>query len=138
MMDVRPIRTETDYEWALERIHELFWAEPGTPEGDRLDVLATLVEAYEARVHPLPPPDPISAIEYHMESRGLSPRDLEPYIGSRSRVWEILKRKRPLTLNMIRRLSGALGIPAGILVQEYQLDGPGQIIDETTLSVSLS
>ncbi len=120
-MDVRPIRTEEDYEWALAEIEGLFDSEAGTPESDRLEVLAVLVEAYEDEKEPLPLPDPIEAIEYWMESRGLSRVDLEPYIGSRGRVAEILNRKRPLTLRMIRNLEGNLGIPAEILVQEYAL-----------------
>ena len=122
MFDIRPIHTEADYEEALETIEELFEAEPNTPEGDRLEVLVTLVEQYEDQHFAIPNPNPIDAILYHMESRGLNRKDLEPFIGSRARVSEILNRKRPLTLNMIRALSSGLGISAEILVQPYPLD----------------
>ncbi len=118
-MDIKPIKTEADYEAALAEIEELFESRPGTPDGDRLEILTTLVEAYEERHFPLPPPDPIEAIFYFMESRGLSRRDLEPYLGSRARVSEVLNRKRPLSLEMIRRLSAGLKIPAEILIQPY-------------------
>jgi HTH-type transcriptional regulator/antitoxin HigA len=119
-MDIRPIKTEADYQAALEEIVRLFEATPDTPEGDRLDVLTTLVEAYEEKHYPVPLPDPVEAIKYHMESRGLSRGDLEPYIGSRGRVSEILNRKRPLTIEMIRRLHSGLGIPAEVLIQPYE------------------
>lgn len=119
-MDIRPIKTEADYQAALEEIERLFDAAPDTPEGDRLEVLTTLVEAYEDRHYSIPLPDPIEAILYHMESRGLSRRDLEPYIGSRGCVSEILNRKRPLSLEMIRRLHAGLGIPAEVLIQPYE------------------
>src|SRR5215470_4940369 len=116
-MDIHPIRTEADYEAALADIECLFDAAPHTPGGDRLEVLATLVEAYEEQHYSLPAPDPIEAIKYHMESRGLCRRDLEPYLGSRARVAEVLNRKRPLSLEMIRRLHTGLGIAAEILIQ---------------------
>ena len=118
-MELRPIRTEADYEAALAEIECLFDAAPATPEADRLDVMVTLVEAYEAQHYPIPEPDPVEAIKYTMESRGLSRSDLEPYIGSRARVAEVLNRKRPLSLNMIRRLYAGLGIPADVLEQPY-------------------
>lgn len=118
-MNIKPVRTEADYQSALEEIERLFDAAPDTPEGDRLEVLTALVEAYEDRHYSIPLPDPIEAIEYYMESRGLSRRDLEPYIGSRARVSEILNRKRRLSLNMIRKLEAGLGIPAEILIQPY-------------------
>ncbi len=118
-MEIRPVRTEADYEAALAEIERLFGAAPNTPEGDRLDVLTTLVEAYEAQHYPIPEPDPVEAIKYFMESRGLTRTDLEPYIGSRARVAEVLNRKRPLSLNMIRRLYSGLGIPAGALIGPY-------------------
>jgi HTH-type transcriptional regulator/antitoxin HigA len=118
-MEIRPIRTETDYEAALAEIERLFDAEPNNPENDRLDVFTTLVEAYEAHHYPIPEPDPVEAIKYYMESRGLSRADLEPYIGGRARVAEVLNRKRALSLNMIRRLYAGLGIPAEVLVQPY-------------------
>ena len=119
-MDIRPIKTEADYQAVLEEIERLFDAALDTPEGDRLEVLTTLVEAYEDKHYAIPLPDPIEAIKYHMESRGLSRRDLEPYIGSRGRVSEILNRKRPLSIEMIRRLHAELGIPVEVLIQPYE------------------
>jgi HTH-type transcriptional regulator/antitoxin HigA len=120
MIAIKPIRSEADYEAALAEIEQLFEAEPGTPAGDRLEVLTTLVEAYEEKHYPIPLPDPIEAIYYYLESRGLSRRDLEPYLGSRARVSEVLNRKRPLSLEMIRRLNNGLGIPAEVLIQPYE------------------
>ena len=93
-------------------------AKRGTPEGDRLDVLVTLVEAWEAKHYPLDLPDPVAAIKHHMDQQGLAPRDLIPYLGSRNRVYEVLSRRRPLTLTMIRRLHEGLGIPAESLIKE--------------------
>ena len=118
-MDIKPIKTEADYQAALEEIEGLFDAAPDTPEGDRLEVLVTLVEAYEEKHYSIPKPDPIEAILYHMESRGLTRRDLQPLIGSRARVSEVLNRKRPLTMEMIRNLHKGLGIPAEVLIQPY-------------------
>jgi HTH-type transcriptional regulator/antitoxin HigA len=118
-MEIRPIKTEADYEAALEEIERLFDVRPDTPEGDRLEVLVMLVEAYEEKHYAIPLPDPIEAIQYHIESRGLTRRDLEAYIGSRGRVSEILNRKRPLSIEMIRRLHAGLGIPAEVLIQPY-------------------
>jgi HTH-type transcriptional regulator/antitoxin HigA len=132
-MDIKPIRTEADYEEMLTKIETLFEAEPGTPEGDTLEVLVTLVEAYEEKHYKIPPPDPIDAIEYHMERLELSRRDLEPYIGSRARVSEILNRKRPLSLRMIRKLEAGLNIPASILIQDYELDIPNKVDDKVAL-----
>ena len=107
-MDIKPIRTESDYDLALCEIDRLWGAAYGSPEGDKLDVLVTLVEAYEEKHYPIPPPDPIEAILHYLESQGLSPRDLEPFICAGIRVTELLNRKRPLSLNMIRKLqSGA-------------------------------
>jgi HTH-type transcriptional regulator / antitoxin HigA len=123
-MDIRPIKTEADYQTALDEIERLFDALPNTPAGDRLDLLATLIEVYEEQHYSIPTPDPIDAIAYHMESRGLSRRDLEPYLGSRARVTEVLNRKRPLSLEMIRRLHTGLGIAAEILIQPYALATP--------------
>ncbi len=120
-MNIKPIKTNSDYETALKEIERLFGAEPGTPDDDRLEVLSTLVEAYEDKHYSIPLPDPIEAILYYMESRGLSRADLEPFIGSRARVSEILNRRRPLTLSMIQRLHENLGIPAEALVQPYKL-----------------
>jgi HTH-type transcriptional regulator/antitoxin HigA len=135
-MDIKPIRNERDYRAALAGIDALMDAEDGTPEADRLEVLATLVEAYEDERWPIDPPDPISAIEHTLEFRGLSRRDLVPILGSRARVSEILARKRRLTLPMIWRLVRELGIPADVLVRPYALgraarpkrntDGPGK------------
>lgn len=121
-MDIHPIHTEEAYAAALAEIERLFDAAPHTPEGDRLDILATLVEVYETQHYSLPAPDPIAALTYHMESRGLCRRDLEPYLGSRARVAEVLNRKRPLSLEMIRHLHTGLGIDAEILIQPYPLD----------------
>ena len=118
-MDIKPIKTDVDYQAALEEIEGLFDAVLDTPEGDRLEVLVTLVEAYEEKHYSIPKPDPIEAILYHMESRGLTRRDLQPYIGSRARVSEVLNRKRPLTMEMIRNLHKGLGIPAEVLIQPY-------------------
>jgi HTH-type transcriptional regulator/antitoxin HigA len=120
-MELKPIKTEADYEVALAKIDELWEAEPGSSEGDLLDVLATLVEAYEEKHHPVLPPDPVEAILHLMESQGLERRDLEPYLGSRARVSEVINRKRPLSLNMIRKLQAGLGISAEILVRPYEL-----------------
>jgi HTH-type transcriptional regulator/antitoxin HigA len=116
---VRPIRTAADHRAALTEIETLMRAKAGTPDGDRLDVLATLVEAWEARHVPIPAPDPITAILFMMEQKGLERRDLEPAIGGRARVAEILNRKRALTLPMIRALSRLLDLPADALVQAY-------------------
>lgn len=120
-MEIKPIKTEKEYEAALAEIERLFGATQGTREEDLLEVWTTLVETYEARHYSLPEPDPIEAIVYHMESRGLTRRDLEPLIGSRARVAEVLNRRRALTIDMIRRLHTALGIPAEVLIQPYAL-----------------
>ena len=120
-MDIKPILSEQDYNETLQAIDEIFEALPGTPDGERLEVLVTLVEAYETRHYAIPLPDPISAIEYHMQRLGLTRKDLEPLIGSRSRVSDVLNRKRPLTIRMIRNLSRELGISAEALIQEYPL-----------------
>lgn len=119
-MDIRPIHTEADYQATLEAISALMEADPapGTPEGDRLDILTTLVQAYEARHMPITAPDPVEAIKFRMEQSGLSVKDLEPIIGKSNRVYEVLSRKRPLTLAMIRRLHKNLGIPANVLIAE--------------------
>jgi HTH-type transcriptional regulator / antitoxin HigA len=119
-MQLRPIETEADYREALEEIKAIFDAPPNTPEFDRLDILSTLVESYEKRQFPIELPDPIEAIQYYMETRGWSRRDLEPCIGSRARVSEVLSRKRSLTLKMIRKLNQQLGIPAEVLIQPYE------------------
>jgi HTH-type transcriptional regulator/antitoxin HigA len=121
-MNLKPIKTEQDYDAALQEIDRLWDAEPDTPESDTLEILVTLIEAYEKEHYDLPPPDPIDALEYFMESRGWTRKDLEPYIGSRGRVSEVLSRKRPLTLAMIRKLELATGIPASILIQPYKTE----------------
>src|SRR5216683_3725306 len=120
-MDIRPIKTEADYEAALQTIDQLMDAELGTPEGDQLDVLVTLVEAYEAKHYPIADPDPIAAIVHRIEALGLTPKELEPMLGKRDRVTEILERKRPLTLNMIRKLAKGLRIPSDVLIQPYEI-----------------
>ena len=120
-MEIKPIKTEADYEAMLKEIERLFDSEPGTSEGDQLEILVTLVEAYEEEHYTIPAPDPVEAILYYMESRNLSRTDLEPYIGSRARVSEILNRKRPLTLAMIQRLNTGLGIPAESLIKPYNI-----------------
>ena len=115
-MNIEPIKTDEDYRRTLAEIEGLMTAEQDTPDGDRLDVLATLVEAWEAQHYPVDLPDPIAAIRYHMEQKGLAPKDLVPYIGGRNRVYEVLNRKRSLSLEMIRRLHRELGIPAESLI----------------------
>ncbi|MCW5725039.1 MAG: hypothetical protein KIS81_08770 [Maricaulaceae bacterium] len=116
-MDVTPIKTKRDHARALREIERLMDARPDTPEGDRLDVLVTLVEAWEAKHYRIGFPDPVEAIKYHMENQALKPKDLIPYIGSRNRVYEVLNRKRPLTLKMVWRLHQGLGIPAESLIK---------------------
>lgn len=118
-MNIRPIRTEADYRATLKEISQLVECDPeiGTPDGDRLDVLTTLVQAYERKHFPIDLPDPVEAIKFRMEQAGLTPKDLEPMIGRRNRVYEILNRKRSLTLPMIWKLHKELGIPAENLIQ---------------------
>lgn len=118
-MDIRPIRTEADHKAALKEVSRLMEEDPdiGTPDGDRLDVLATLVQAYETKHFPIDLPDPIEAIKFRMEQAGLTPKDLEPMIGRRNRVYEVLNRKRSLTLPMIWKLHQELGIPAENLIR---------------------
>jgi len=129
-MTLKPIKSEEDYAAALQEIEQLWDAEPGTPESDTLEILITLVEAYERGRYDLPSPDPIAALEYFMDSRGWTRKQLQPYIGSRGRVSEILSRKRPLTLPMIRRLEEATGIPGSVLIQPYETEqGDYQAID---------
>jgi HTH-type transcriptional regulator / antitoxin HigA len=119
-VDIKPIKTRRDYRRTLKEIEGLMRAKRNTPAGDRLDVLVVLVEAWEAKHYPLDLPDPIEAIKYHMEQSGLSPQDLIPFIGGRNRVYEVLARKRPLTLKMIWRLHKGLGIPAESLIKGGQ------------------
>jgi HTH-type transcriptional regulator/antitoxin HigA len=119
-MDIRPVHTEADYKATLKEISALMESDPesGTPEGDRLDILTTLVQAYEAKYLPISAPDPVEAIKFRMDQAGLSVKDLETIIGKRNRVYEVLNRKRPLTLAMIRRLHHSLGIPADVLIAQ--------------------
>ncbi|MEC4818414.1 MAG: transcriptional regulator [Scytonema sp. PMC 1069.18] len=121
MLELRPIKTETDYRAALDEIEKLFDAEPDTPEFHRLDILTTLVEAYEQQHYPIEIPDPIEAILYYLESRGLSEKNLEPMIGSAEEVAKILNRQQALSLEMIRQLHQQLGIPADVLIQPLPL-----------------
>src|SRR5207302_5940937 len=106
-----------DYETALAEIERLWGAKLGTRDGDRLDVLATLVDAYESEHHPIDPPDPIEAIKFRMEQQGLTRKDLEGILGTRTRVAQVLNRRRGLSINMIRRLHDKLGISAEVLIR---------------------
>jgi HTH-type transcriptional regulator/antitoxin HigA len=115
--ELKPIRTKADYKKAIAEVERLWGTKSGTPEGDRLDVLATLIDAYEAKHYPMDPPDPIEAIRFRMEQQGLSRKDLEPLIGTRTRVAEVLNRKRSLSIAMIRRLHDRLGISAEVLIR---------------------
>jgi HTH-type transcriptional regulator/antitoxin HigA len=117
MNDLKPIRSEADYQAALAEVERLWGAKSGTPEGDRLEIVATLVDAYENEHEPMDPPDPIEAIVFRMEQQGLTRRDLEALLGSRARVAEILNRKRDLSIHMIRRLHETLGISAEVLIR---------------------
>ena len=117
-MDIKPIKTDADYRAALKEIGMLMTAEPDTPEGEKLDVLVTLVEAYEQKHYPLDLPDPVEAIKFEMEQKGLTVKDLEPMIGKSNRVYEVLNHKRSLTLKMIWRLHEQLGIPAESLIKQ--------------------
>jgi HTH-type transcriptional regulator / antitoxin HigA len=119
-MELKPIRTKAEYKTALEEAEALWDAPEKSPAGDRLEVLVLLIQDYEARHHPIPDPDPISFLLHVMEARDLTRRDLEPYLGSRARVAEILNRVRPLSLEMIRRLSAGLNLPADVLIQPYE------------------
>ena len=121
--EVKPIRSEADYETALGQVAALWGAASGTAKGDRLDVLATLIDAYEARHHAMDPPDPIEAIEFRMEQQGMTRKDLEHIIGTRTRIAEVLNRKRSLSIAMIRRLHDRLGISAEVLIQPSRREG---------------
>lgn len=122
-MEIRPIHTEEDYKATMLEVSAYFDTEPvpGTPDGDRFEILLTLVEAYEAKRYPIDLPDPVEAIKFRMDQAGLTPKDLVPAIGRLNRVYEILNRKRPLTLNMIWKLHQKLGIPAECLIQPPKL-----------------
>ena len=119
-MNIKPVRTAKDHKAALAGISKLMDTDPdiGTPKGDRLDVLVTLVQAYEAKHFPMALPDPVEAIKFRMEQQGLKPKDLEPMIGKSNRVYEVLTRRRSLSIGMIRKLHSGLGIPAHSLIQE--------------------
>jgi HTH-type transcriptional regulator/antitoxin HigA len=121
MLQIHPIKTKADYDAALARADQLMDAEDGTIEADELEVLATLIEAYEDIHYPMDPPDPIEAIEFRMEQQGLTRKDLEPMIGTRSRVASVLNRKRNLSIEMIRRLHSKLGIPAEVLIRPTRI-----------------
>ena len=116
-MEIKPIKTAKDYRAVLREIDGLMLAKANTPEGDRLDVLATLIDAYETEHYPMDPPDPIEAIKFRMEQQGLTRKDLEEIIGTRTRIAEVLSRKRGLSITMIRRLHERLGISAEVLIR---------------------
>lgn len=122
-MQIRPIKTKADHRSALKEIERLMDARPGTPAGDRLEIFTTLVERYESLHEPIDPPNPVDALLYYMDSRGLTRRDLEPYLGSRARVAEVLNRRRRLTIEMIRKLHTGLGISAEVLIRPYAVRG---------------
>jgi HTH-type transcriptional regulator/antitoxin HigA len=117
-MNIKPIHNEDDYRAALRQIETLMNAQENTSEGDLLDILVTLVEAYERKAYPMSLPDPVEAIKFHMEQNEMTPKDLEPVIGRMNRVYEVLNHTRPLTLKMIRNLHGQFGIPAESLIKE--------------------
>jgi HTH-type transcriptional regulator/antitoxin HigA len=120
-IDLRPIRTPSDYEAALELMAKLWGADSNSTEGDKLDLLATLIDAYEAKHHPIDPPDPIEAIKFRMEQQGLTRKDLEGIIGTRTRIAEVMNRRRNLSIEMIRRLHDTLGISADILIRPTRI-----------------
>jgi len=126
-MEIKPLRNEADYREALARAKEIWDAEPGTSQSDELEVLLPLIEAYESLHYQIDPPDPIEAIKIRMEELRLDRKDLEPCIGSRGRVSDILNRRRPLTLPMIRKLSEKLGLPGDVLIRPYPLESSGQV-----------
>lgn len=120
--ELKPIRTEADYEAAMDQVEALWGAKSGTPEGDRLDILATLVDAYETAQYPMDPSDPVEAIKFRMEQQGLTRKDLERLVGTRARVSEVLNRQRNLSIGMIRKLHDVLGIPADVLIRPTRKD----------------
>lgn len=130
MADIKLIKTKDDYEKILKRIDEIFEAEPGTPAGDELELLTKLVEIYEEEKYPIDLPSPVAAIKFRMEQQGLKNKDLIPFIGSKSKVSEVLSGKRALSLNMIRKLHEGLGIPAEVLIQESGKELPDSSIME--------
>ncbi len=120
-MNIKPVKTKKDHVNALKRIEQLMGAKANSPEGDELDVLATLVEAFEAKHYPIDAPDPIAAIQHRMEALGMERKDLEPMLGSKSRVSEVLNRKRKLTMDMVRTLHVKMNLPAEALIQDYKI-----------------
>jgi HTH-type transcriptional regulator / antitoxin HigA len=120
-IELKPIRTQADYESALKILAKLWASDSNSPEGDQLDLLATLIDAYEAKNHPIDPPDPIEAIKFRMEQQGLTRKDLEGIIGTRTRIAEVMNRKRNLSIEMIRRLHETLGISADILIRPTRI-----------------
>ena len=138
MADIKPIRTEADYERALARVDELMGSEYGSPEGDELDVLVTLVESWEDEHYPMGYPEPHEAIRFRMEQAGLRPRDLIPIIGSRSKVSEVLAGKRAITMTMARALHEHLGVPARCAAQENWERSPSNHRRISTQGVTLS
>ena len=125
-IEVKPIRSAADHRAAMADVKRLWGSKSGTADGDRLDVLATLIDAYEAQHEPIDRPDPIEAIRFRMEQQGLTRKDLEPLIGTRTRVSEVLNRKRSLSISMIRRLHAELGIAAEVLIRAPRLTGGGR------------
>lgn len=119
-MNIRPIKTKKDHAQALKRIERLMDAKANSPEGDELDILVTLVEAFETKHYAIDEPDPIAAIQHRMEDLGMDRKDMEPLLGSRSRVSEVLNRKRKLTMDMVRNLHVSMSLPADILIQDYK------------------
>jgi HTH-type transcriptional regulator/antitoxin HigA len=138
MPNIRPIRTEDDYDAALLEVERLWGTKLGTPEGDRLDVLATLIDSYEQTHHPMDPPDPIEAIKFRMSQQKLTRKQLEPMIGTRTRVAEVLNRRRSLSINMIRRLHATLGISAEVLIRPSRGRDLAAILNTVRLSDSES
>jgi HTH-type transcriptional regulator/antitoxin HigA len=122
MQDLKPIKTKADYKASLAEIERLWGARSGTPEGDRLDILAMLIDAYGNEYYPMDPPDPIEAIKFRMEQQGLTRKDLVEILGSRTRVAEVLNRRRDLSINMIRRLNKKLGISVDVLIQPIRTE----------------
>lgn len=120
-MNIKPIKTKKDHVNALKRIEQLMGAKANSPEGDELDVLVTLVEAFEAKHYAIDAPDPIAAIRHRMEDLGMERKDLEPLLGSKSRVSEVLNRKRKLTMEMVRALHAKMNLPAETLIQDYNI-----------------
>jgi HTH-type transcriptional regulator/antitoxin HigA len=117
-MKPKIIKTEAEYQATLARIEKIFDAKPGTPKGDELELLLLLVETYEDQAYPIDPPDPIAALRFRMEQQGLKPKDLIPYIGSKSKVSEVLRGRRPLSLTMIRKLVSGLHLPAEVALRK--------------------